>query len=167
MNEEDRQALLDQLHDVQLPELSAWPAAGWWLLLLSLILLVIVAMLSWRRYQARSWQREAFTELQRLRDQVVSQPTNSTLADCSRLARRVLLAVRSRSDVANLQGKAWLEELDSVCQQPLFAQGFGRLLEAGPYQRDPQISQNDLESLFDALEELVRSAARRQPTTTR
>lgn len=160
MNEEDRQALLDQLHDVQLPEISVWPAAGWWLLLLSLLLLIMVVVLSWRRYQTRRWQREAQAELQRLREQVATQPVNSTLADCSRLARRVLLAVRSRSDVASLQGKAWLEALDSVCQQPLFAQGFGRLLEAGPYQRAPQISQHDLESLFDALEELIRSAAR-------
>ncbi len=161
MNEADTQALLDQLREVQPPAVSAWPAMGWWLLLLCLVVLVVVVLLAVRRHRARRWQREARVELQRLRNEVASRPVSSTLADCSQLARRVLLIVHEREDIAGLQGTPWLDALDEVCQQPLFAQGFGRLLEAAPYQRDPQISQHDLESLFDAIEELVRSAARR------
>lgn len=160
MNEADTQALLEQLREVQLPAVSAWPAAGWWLLLLLLGLLILAAVQMVRRYLARRWQREAWLELQRLRNAVASRPVSKTLADCSQLARRVLLVVHRREDVAGLQGKPWLEALDTVCQQPLFAQGFGRLLEAAPYQQDPQINQHDLESLFDAVDELIRSAAR-------
>ncbi len=167
MNEADTQALLDQLRDVQPPAVSALPAMGWWLLLLCLVLLVVAVLLAVRRHRARRWQREARVELQRLRNEVASRSVSSTLADCSQLARRVLLIVHEREDIAGLQGMPWLDALDDVCQQPLFAQGFGRLLEAAPYQRDPQISQHDLESLFDAVEELIRSVARRPSTKVR
>jgi hypothetical protein len=160
MNEADKQALLDQLREVRPPEVSAWPAFGWWLLLLCVVSLALVAVLSYRRYLANRWQREASLELQRLRDQVALRPVHSILAECSQLARRVLLVVHGRTEVASLHGKPWLEALDAVCQQPLFTQGFGHLLESGPYQRDPQVGQHDLESLFDAVEELIRSAAR-------
>lgn len=163
MNEADKQALLDQLREVQPPTVSLLPATGWWLLLLCLVLLAVAVWLAVRRHHARRWEREANEQLQRLRNEVTLQPVSSTLADCSQLARRVLLVVHDREEIAGLQGTAWLEALDDVCQQPLFAQGFGRLLEAAPYQRDPQISQHDLESLFDAIEELIRSAARRSP----
>lgn len=164
MNEADKQALLDQLREVQLPPVSAWPAIGWWLLLFGLLVMSGIAVWAYRRYLAQQWQREATLELQRLRKQVDTRPVNQSLADCSQLVRRVLLFVHGREAVAGLHGKPWLEALDEVCQQPLFAQGFGRLLEAAPYQRSPQISQHDLESLFDAVEELIRSAARYKST---
>ena len=167
MNEADKQALLDQLHAVQPPVVSALPAMGWWLLLLCLVVLVGAVLLAFHRYRARRWQREARMQLHRLRSEVASRPVSDTLSDCSQLARRVLLIVRKREEIAGLQGAPWLEALDEVCQQPLFAQGFGRLLEATPYQRDPQISRHDLESLFDAIEELIRSAARKPTTMVR
>lgn len=161
MNEADKQALLDQLREVQPPTVSVLPAPGWWLLFLCMVLLAVSVLVAVRRYHARRWEREATEQLQRLRSEVALRSVSSTLADCSQLARRVLLIVHDREDIAGLQGRPWLDALDEVCQQPLFAQGFGRLLEAAPYQRDPQISQHDLGSLFDAIEELIRSAARR------
>lgn len=160
MNDSDSQALLDQLKGVQAPDISPWPAFGWWVLLLLLVLLALVARHGYRRYQARRWQREAVAELQRIRRQSPEQPVNQTLSECSRLARQVLLSVLGRKQVARLQGRAWLEALDSVTGQPLFGSGFGKLLEAGPYQRAPQVGQHDLDSLFDAIEELIRAAGR-------
>lgn len=165
MNGADSQALLDQLREVQAPDVSIWPAIGWWFMLFALLLLILAVSMSYRRYLSRRWQREAEQELQRLRNEVASRPVNQTLSDCSQLARRVLMIVHKREDIAGLQGKLWLDALDDVCQQPLFAQGFGRLLESAPYQRNPKINRHDLESLFDSLEELIRSAARKRSTT--
>ncbi|MGQ7843343.1 DUF4381 domain-containing protein [Granulosicoccus sp. 3-233] len=164
MNDTESQALLDQLKDVRIPDVSPWPAVGWWVLLVLLLVLLFVARFAYRRYQARRWQREAFAELQRLRRHSPAQPVNRTLSDCSRLTRRVLLSVLGREQVASLQGRAWLNALDDVTGQALFGSGFGRLLEAGPYQRAPEVEQHDLESLFDAIEELIRAAGRRPGT---
>lgn len=162
MNETDRQALLDQLREVQAPDVSAWPAPGWWVLLVLAVLLFLLARYGYRRYLAGRWRREATAELRRIRSQSAQQPVSQTLAECSRLTRRVLLKVLGREKVAALQGRAWLDALDSVAGQPLFASGFGKLLEAGPYQRAPEVGQHDLESLCDAIEELIRAAGHRR-----
>lgn len=161
MNDTDSQALLDQLKDVQIPDVSPWPAFGWWLLALLLVGLVLVARLAYQRYQARRWQREAVAELQRIRQRSSTESVSQTLSDCSRLARRILLSVHGREEIAGLQGREWLDALDGVTGRPLFGAGFGKLLEAGPYQRNPQVGQHDLDSLFDAIEELIRGAGRR------
>ncbi len=160
MNDTDSQALLDQLRPVQLPDVSPWPAPGWWVVLAVLLALLCIARHLRRRHQARLWQREAVAELRRIRALSSEQPVNQTLSECSKLARRVLLSVLGREKVAGLQGRAWLDALDAVTGRALFAAGFGRLLETGPYERAPEVEQHDLDSLFDAMEELIRAAGR-------
>lgn len=160
MNEADKQALLDQLRGVHTPDVNWVPAPGWWLLF-GIVLVMLYALYRWyRHYLSLQWQREARVELTRLREQIEHQSVTQTLADSSRLARRVLLVANEREEVASLQGKPWLEALDTVCGQPLFVNGFGRLLESGPYQRDPQVSTDDLDSLLDAIDELIAAATR-------
>jgi len=85
---------------------------------------------------------------------------SATLSDTSRLARRILLAVKPREAVAGLHGKDWLVVLDEVCDRPLFANGFGELLESGQYQRDPQVNPADIDALFDIMDELIRSSGK-------
>jgi len=154
----EAQELLSQLRGVQAPPVSAIPAYGWWLLTALLIGFIYLAYRNYRRYVAHQWQREARLELERLRALVNESPVAQTLADTSRLARRVLLVVQSREEVASLHGDAWLEMLDRVCGKPLFSGGFGRLREKGPYQREPSVSSDDLDALFDAMDELIASA---------
>lgn len=160
MNATDRDALLAQLRDAHAPPVSGWPAPGWWAL--ALLLLVLLALLLWRyrHRRRRLWQRQAQTELARIREHSSAQPVSRTLADCSTLCRRVLMVARGREHSAALHGQAWLDALDAVAGRALFAGGFGRLLEAGPYQRAPEVGQHDLESLFDAIDELIRAASR-------
>ena len=160
MNDTDSQALLDQLRPVQLPDVSSWPAPGWWIALALLLALLFIARFFFRRHQARLWQREALAQLQGIRSRSSEQPVNQTLSECSKLARRVLLSVLGREQVAALHGRAWLDALDAVTGRALFAAGFGKLLETGPYQRAPEVEQHDLDSLFDAIEELIRAAGR-------
>ena len=157
---EEKEALLSQLKGVHLPQVSALPAMGWWILSILLIVLVIVAVWFRRRYKSLQWQREAKQTLSRIREQSTTRPVSATLADSSRLARQVLLAVKPREAVANLHGNDWLLALDDVCQRPLFASGFGQLLESTQYQRDPQINPADLDALLDAMEELIRSSGK-------
>lgn len=160
MKDQEIAALISQLKTVQAPGVSAVPAMGWWLALLALCLLLSVAVWLYKRYRKRQWLRDARTQLTQLREQLERRPVNKTLADTSRLARRLLLIAKPRQDVANLHGQAWLQALDDICTQPLFVTGFGRLLELGPYQRDPQVSASDLDSLLNAMDELITATAR-------
>ena len=156
MNETEE--LLSQLRGVQAPEASAIPAYGWWILAALLIILSYLGYRIYKHYASRQWQREARAELLRLRTQVHDTPVAQTLADTSRLARRVLLVAQPREKIASLHGEVWLEMLDQVCRKPLFTTGFGRLLEAGPYQREPTVSSADLNALFEAMDDLISSA---------
>lgn len=157
MNDQSKDSLLAQLRDVHLPEVSVMPAPGWWIVLMLLCLCSVIGYGWLKRYRSRYWQREAKAQLQYLRSHVHHRPVRETLADTSKLARRVLLVARDRESVAALHGKPWLQVLDSLCARPVFSQGFGELLEHGPYQRAPDVSADDLDSLMDAMEELINA----------
>ena len=104
MNETEE--LLSQLRGVQAPEVSAIPAYGWWILAGLLIILSYLGYRIYKHYASRQWLREARAELLRLQTQVHDTPVAQTLADTSRLARRVLLVAQPREEVASLHGEA-------------------------------------------------------------
>ena len=160
MNETEMQALLNQLETVQLPDVSRLPAPGWFVLVFVGFICILLVRYLVKRRNRRLWLREARAELARLREQLEQQAVAQTLSETSRLARQVLIVARGRQAVASLHGKSWLDALDEVCARPVFAHGFGQLLEAGPYQRNPQVSSDSLHSLLDAVEELIGAAAR-------
>lgn len=158
MNETE--ALLEQLRGIKPPPVSQMPAPGWWVLGLFLLLSAFLIWQAVRRYRQRAWVREAQLELEGIRQQCESRPVVDSLTAASRLARRILLAVKPRSDIASMQGDRWLEELDTLCGRDLFSRGYGRMLESGPYQRQPDIKVSDLHGLFDVMGELIESAAK-------
>lgn len=158
MNETE--ALLSQLRDIHTPAVGLMPAPGWWVLLAAVLLLVVALYLFYKHYKQRGWQREARATLDQLRTEAENMPVSQSLSAISRLVRRVVLAARPREAVASLQGDAWLDELDDICGKPLFKAGFGKLLEQGPYQRNPQLSNDDLHALMDVVAELIDAAGK-------
>jgi len=118
MNETDE--LLSKLRDVEVPQVSASIAPGWWFLLLLLLVACAVLIFIRRRWHNRLWQRQAKQEMQEIRERVGREPGSTILASCSQLARKVVLAVDQREQVARLHGEAWLEKLDDVCRRPEF-----------------------------------------------
>ena len=158
MNE--KEALLNQLRDVELPEVSAMPALGWWFLLLLFVVLLVALLYCHRRWRARLWQRQARLELQSIRDQLGNESSSALLSRCSQLARKVVLATDHREQIASLHGEPWLAKLDDVCGRPEFTQGIGRLLLDQPYKKQPLLAEKDLNALFGSVELLINSAAR-------
>lgn len=156
MNE--KEALLNQLRDLDLPEVSNTPALGWWILMLFLVALVLVVYFIRQRRRATLWQRQAERQLQTIRESVGKKPSINTLSSCSELARQVVLAVDKREQVAQLHGEAWLEKLDDICARPEFSQGIGQLLLDQPYQKQPVVAKQDLEALLDSMQVLIKSA---------
>lgn len=150
--------LIAQLRDIQAPDVSGLPAPGWWILAGAVLLVAVALFFVARRYKRRAWQREARAELARLRSQMGTVRVSDSLSGVSRLVRRVALAARPREDVASLQGDAWLTVLDDIGGNSQFSNGFGQLLEQGPYQPDPQLDDHDLEALMDVVAQLIDSA---------
>ncbi len=162
MNE--KEALLNQMRDVALPEVSATPAIGWWLLLLLFVLLLVALAFFYRRWRTRLWQRQARLELQHIRQQLGFEPDSALLSRCSQLARKVVLATDHRDQVAGLHGEPWLAKLDDICDKPEFSQGIGRLLLDQPYQKQSVLAKQDLNALFESMDVLINSAGSYQST---
>ena len=163
---DDTEALLSQLRDIQTPQVSAWPAPGWWVLLGAVFLLLVVAFL-WRRHRARGgWLRQARAELLVIRQRMSEVPAAQSLASLSQLTRRVVLARSPRTEVASVQGDAWLKLLDKLCGEPVFSQGYGNLLASGPYRQNSGCSEEELIGLADAVEQLIDASARKRTIRT-
>ncbi len=156
----DTEDLLSQLRDLQLPPTSALPAPGWWLLAMGVVLLCMLALFVRRRFQRYGWQREARHELKVIRAQVGAVPTGQSLSALSKLVRRVALVARPRQSIASVHGEAWLSQLDDICGREVFKNSFGKLLENGPYQKDPVVRDEDLHALMDHVDELISAAAK-------
>jgi uncharacterized protein DUF4381 len=136
MNPISQQVL--QLRDIHLPAAPAFwpPAPGWWL-----VAAVLLAMLAWltrvtlRRYRIRRRRQRVLSALANLEQQLTSERTPDALAQISVLLRRLALMRFPRQQVAALTGSAWLRFLDESGGNGGFADGPGRVLATGPYQR--------------------------------
>ena len=159
MNEKEQ--LLAELKDVHVPPVGVWPAFGWWLLLAIAAVLLLLVIAWYQRRNRLYWQQQARAEIAHIRAQISEEPAVQILAQCSALARRLLLARYPRKSIAALQGEAWLQQLDHVCRQPLFSQGSGLLLLNHPYQADPPVSKQELHGLIDRMDTLLKSITRR------
>ena len=156
MNETE--ALLAQVRDVEAPLVASSIAPGWWLLALLALVIACCIYFGTHRWRSRLWQRQAKSTAQNIRERVGHDSSAKTLASCSQLARKVVLAVDQREQVASLHGEQWLEKLDDVSKRPEFTQGIGRLLIDQAYQKQPKISEHDLNELVDSIENLIAGA---------
>jgi len=112
-------SLLGELRDVHQPELGGSTLSPL-VVLIALLLCALVALITlWlkkrrRAYRRSLWQRQAHDELLDIRTRLPERPMSETVAACSRLLRRVTLAVEPRSKIASLTGDAWLQKLDGL-----------------------------------------------------
>ncbi|CAK0770601.1 conserved hypothetical protein [Gammaproteobacteria bacterium] len=148
---------LSQLHDIHLPAPISWwpPALGWWLLAFLVSVLIGLGVWLLRRHRAERWRRTALAELAQLRrrHQAGTVTAHDTVRSLSVLLRRVALTRFPRSEVASLNGEAWLTFLDGANgplrdEQP-FQKGIGRVLVATPYMATAQVKAEELLKLAE------------------
>jgi len=136
MNPAPEQAL--QLRDIHLPGAAPWwpPAPGWWLVAaVACAVLAWLAVLAARRYRRYRERRRLFEVLARVEREIAGGHAAEALAQLSIVLRRLALVRFPRRQLAGLTGTAWLDFLDESGGDGRFAQGPGRVLAAGPYQR--------------------------------
>jgi type II secretory pathway pseudopilin PulG len=116
---------LADLKDIHLPPpISAWPPApGWWLLAALLVIALVAGIALWRRHRRRTaYRRAALRALDQLRNEWQPQRNDAqSLRAINQLLKRTALAACPRSEVAALDGDAWLDFLDRQLRQPVFA----------------------------------------------
>ncbi|MDQ6629933.1 MAG: DUF4381 domain-containing protein [Pseudomonadota bacterium] len=127
-----------QLRDIHLPPAPPFwpPAPGWWIV--AAVLLALLAWgghAAWRQSHLRRERRRVMEVLARLESGLASERSPEGLANISVLLRRLALVRFPRASVATLTGNAWLRFLDESGGQGRFADGPGRVLGSGPYQR--------------------------------
>ena len=109
------------------------PAPGWWLLAGLLIAALIVSAVILLGYYRRYRQRQRIlAELDRL-EQSDSCDAGQFTTALSILLRRVALMRYPRTEVASLNGDAWLRFLDKTGGNDAFSNGPGRVLASAPY----------------------------------
>ena len=89
MNDSD--ALLAELHPLEVPDVSSVPAAGWWVVFLIVIVVLLVIWFMLRNYRQRRWLRDATQELEAISRQCSETDPHAFLSALSQLLRRVLI----------------------------------------------------------------------------
>ncbi len=151
-----KQALLDQLHGLQTPAVSSLPAIGWWLVAALLCAAVYAGWRYQKNHRQRYWFRQAMDEINTIRNNAEQQSEHVLLARCSVLARKLALVGVPRTTSASLVGERWLQQLDSICGEPVFSDGAGQLLVQAPYQLNPAIEPKQIDEISNALEQLAK-----------
>jgi hypothetical protein len=140
---------LSRLHDIHLPAaISWWPLApGYYILaILLLCALVAVAYYGARKKRHASARRMALSLLKQYQlDYQKNHDAGKTAACLSELLKRVALAYFPRTEVAALQGQAWITFLNETSKKLDFNSVQEALLDA-PYQAH---FTGDLQALFE------------------
>lgn len=159
----DVQAVLDQLHPLQVPPVPAWSplAPGWEVL--AVVALTALAVLAWRslqRWRAGRHRRAALAELARLRSSMRDPALRLAAArQIPALVRRLALAHAPRTEVAALHGAAWHAWLDRSLGDPAqpFSTGLGLSLSDWAYCPADTLPWELLEPSLDLVERWIRT----------
>lgn len=152
--------LLNQLQDIQLPEpIGWWPLSfAWWILLFMLV--SIAVGLTW--YLREQKKRNAYRKeaLQRLKTLNNSENTrlspNQQAIEINQLLKQVALTAYPRTEVAQLNGQAWLDFLAKSAKHIVPPTDLKQCMQLA-YQ-PPSHSQTELKQAQQQLNSLKRYA---------
>ncbi len=134
---------LAQLRDIHLPDpITWWPLApGWYVLMcLMFIFALFIAYLDHRRRVHARAKNQALELLQVYKQQYEKENnTQMTSARISELLRRVALVYYPRSEVASINGPAWIDFLNKTSKGIDFKPVQTMLLES-PFKPSEQIN---------------------------
>jgi ABC-type nickel/cobalt efflux system permease component RcnA len=124
------------LRDIHLPDAITWwpPAIGWWLLLAVIIVAAFGCWLLYKKLTKKTAVKTATALLMSIK-QAENTDELETLKQLSACVRRVSISVNSRSEVASLTGKEWLNYLDQSVEGTPFSTGVGQYLSDALYRK--------------------------------
>jgi hypothetical protein len=108
--------LVEQLHDILLPDpIGWWPLAAsiWALIIIALGLIIGLSAYFWHIYQQHSYRRTAISDIKSLADQ---QDDTQLLQQLNASLKQVAITTYGRHQVAPLTDQAWLTFLNEKAQ---------------------------------------------------
>lgn len=134
--------ILAKLHDLAMPSISSWPwAYGWYgLFVLAFVLGLFFCFLGYRWYLHGRAKREALRLLKAYQKDYALGPKNPVAAAIfvSELLRRVALAYFPATEVAGLEGEAWVQFLTAKSKHLDFSPWHFMLTDL-PYRKHEEV----------------------------
>lgn len=147
MQNPQQQALLAQLHDIQLPDpIGWWPLSlSVWALIFSSVMIVVAVIWYFLEQRKRNkYRRQALQKLSYI--QLSDDSFNDQIGAINQLLKQVALTAYGRTTTAQLYDQAWLDFLVDSCKfvtQPEHALAILQL----QYQNSDSITLTDAQTL--------------------
>jgi len=151
------------LRDIHLPEPVSWwpPAAGWWLSFA--VVIGSVLLITWliKKMRQPVLKKRAIEQLRKTIDSYQLHGDKQLLVQqLSMVVRRIVISYGDREKVAAVTGVNWWQAINSLDEKKSLPGDMIKMLTLWPYQKDPQISDQDIEQLISQLQNWSRSLAR-------
>ena len=154
------------LRDIHLPDSVSWwpPAVGWWLLPVLLIVLIYLIIMVVRKLRQPVLKKSARAEI----DAVIANYRQHgdrllLVQELSIALRRIGISYLPRNSVAGEVGRAWYEQLNQLVDKNRLSPECIRLLSESAYQKQPQISAEQVESAINQVSGWVAALSRSRP----
>ena len=154
------------LRDIHLPDPVSWwpPAVGWWLLLLLCLALLVSVYLLVKRMTRPILKKSARARVAAvIQGYRTHQDKLRAVQEISIALRRIGISYLPRNATAGMTGEQWYAELNRLVRRNPIGEAALRLLIDIPYQKNPQISDQQLTELFRQTQQWVGALSREKP----
>ena len=138
------------LRDIHLPDAVSWwpPAPGWWVSAILLLIIIVGSGLFIRMIIAPSIIKSAKVEIEHIISLYGTHDDQLRLVqDLSIALRRIGISYLPRDHAAGVLGRAWYDELNRLTKKQPLSDEVIQILLAAPYQKDLQLSEQQVNSL--------------------
>ena len=156
--------ILQDLHDIHLPEQTAGAANDGlvlWPLALIAAAIVFTIWLAWRRRSA--WRRDVVQHLDGIEHEADKGQVLEGWVKLATLLRRIAVRLGNRGEIAGLIGDAWLERLDSLFQTESFTKGPGRGVIKFPYKASGESDRREMDDAASQLKATIDDVRKHLP----
>ncbi len=148
--------LIEELHDIEgIDPIGFWPLSmvSWLCIFLGILFIGTLSWGIWRQLRyLRSWKRETFKNLDKLRENLSPTNAKETVVQLSQYLRRIAVHRFPRKECAGLVGNAWLEWLCAHDPNQFDWKEKGRVLIEVPY------TPGSADLPLDEIQELIKAS---------
>ncbi len=151
------------LRDIHLPDAVSWwpPAMGWWFLLLFILILIWGLFLLQKKMRKPVLKKSAEAEIEAVINAFHEHKDNQLfIQQLSVSLRRIGISYLPRNQIAGVAGFEWYRKINQLVEKNQFSDDMIKLLTQGPYQKNPNLNDEDIKSLLNQTEQWVVALSR-------
>lgn len=151
------------LRDIHLPESVSWwpPAIGWWILLLLIILIIPAIRYLVKKIRQPVLKKGAIAEMVAvIVDYNLHKNKLRLIQDLSIAFKRIGISYLPRNRMAGEYGKSWYQQINKLVARNRLSDHQIRLLSEAPYQKNPDLHDQDIDPLIEQVKKWVKALPR-------